>query len=234
MDSTIDPKLLDKKNAHKYSRICLIMAFKNHAATIIDCLNSVKDIVDLISLVDVDSTDGTFDMITAWAHQNQIRTHIHRSTIIANSVHNITAIQQSTLIMAYKMMMPFEYFLFLDQPMIVNVDVTFSKFDLADIWYGIRYTKYSSFNQPALFKSELHWKLLGVSNPYWYCIAVEKSINRKSIGYFSKELERSCYVEVIEEIKVENSEVGTRGPLVGSQIRVKGQKKRKRIIADAE
>lgn len=52
--------------------ICLCLMVKNHAATILQCLQSVTSLVKSALVIDYGSTDGTRQIITSWAKQHTV------------------------------------------------------------------------------------------------------------------------------------------------------------------
>ncbi len=62
-----------EKNISKTTnKIGLCMIVKNEAKIIERCLNSVKPMIDYVSIVDTGSTDSTIDVIQKWLHQNNM------------------------------------------------------------------------------------------------------------------------------------------------------------------
>lgn len=91
---------LRKKIASKHGpkKICLTMIVKNESKNMDRLLNSVKSIIDMISIVDTGSTDNTEDVIVSWGKANKIPTTVHHEpfkNFSYNRTHSAKAAQQT-------------------------------------------------------------------------------------------------------------------------------------------
>src|SRR5579862_1247922 len=68
-------KLADKKPDKK---ICLAMIVRNEEKNMVRLLDSVKPIIDMISIDDTGSEDKTIEVIEKWGKENNIPTKVHK------------------------------------------------------------------------------------------------------------------------------------------------------------
>jgi len=78
---------------------CLTLTIKNDEATILNCLNSVKDHVDCISICDFGSSDQTKALIDYFLHENNIPALFHKHESRSFAENNLIAAEaaQKTL-----------------------------------------------------------------------------------------------------------------------------------------
>jgi len=75
--SEIKERLLRKLQERHPIKLCLVMIVKNESKNIPRLLETLKDIIDCISVVDTGSTDNTEEVMTEWAKRNGIPCKIH-------------------------------------------------------------------------------------------------------------------------------------------------------------
>ena len=63
------------------NKLCLTMIVKNESKIIERCLNSIKDIVDCISICDTGSTDNTKTVIEEFMKKHQIPGKVHEHQV---------------------------------------------------------------------------------------------------------------------------------------------------------
>src|SRR5947209_19518286 len=70
---------LRKKLAVKQGpkKVCLTMIVKNESKNMVRLLESVKHVIDMISIVDTGSTDDTEQIILNWSTEAKIPTRVH-------------------------------------------------------------------------------------------------------------------------------------------------------------
>lgn len=121
------------------NKICLVMAVKNDASVVKDCLESTRGIVDYISICDLGCTDQTIEKIEAFAQESQI------SLCITPSVWNQNESPTSLAVSAAKQFLsnlqePLAetYLLIVKPDSICRVGSDFQKEKLTDDLYAIR------------------------------------------------------------------------------------------------
>jgi glycosyltransferase involved in cell wall biosynthesis len=155
-------KLAIKQGAKK---ICLTMIVKNESKNMVRLLDSVKDIIDMISIVDTGSTDNTEDIIINWGKKNNIPTTVHHEKF-KNFAHNRT----HSVRVAKDTYPEADYFLLSDADFVWNVNVgnKFDKILLIDHKYLIeQYNKALSYWNIRLLSSKIDWICEGVTHEYW-------------------------------------------------------------------
>lgn len=158
---------LRKKLAVKQGekKICLTMIVKNESKNMVRLLDSVKNIVDMISIVDTGSTDDTEQVIINWGTQSGIPTKVHKEPF-KNFAHNRTH-----SIRAAKEAFPdADYFLLSDADFIWEIDqgCKFDKVLLVDHKYLIQqYNKALSYWNIRLLSAKVDWECVGVTHEYW-------------------------------------------------------------------
>lgn len=156
---------------HPKIKICLNMIVKNESHIIERCLNSVKNIVDYISICDTGSSDNTIEIIEQFMQTNNIPGKIYRQTWI-NFGHNrslsFQAAQKSLQELGF--FLPNTYLLLLDADMILEVDPSFKQTSLtADAYYIRQRNHTESCHNIRLIRSSLPWECSGVTHEYWLC-----------------------------------------------------------------
>lgn len=158
---------LRKKLAVKQGpkKLCLTMIVKNESKNMVRLLDSVKKIVDMISIVDTGSTDDTEQVILNWATETKIPTKVHHE-VFKDFAHNRTH-----SIRAAKEAFPeADYFLLSDADFIWDVDqgCKFDKVLLVDHKYLIeQYNKALSYWNIRLLSAKVDWECVGVTHEYW-------------------------------------------------------------------
>lgn len=153
------------------TQLCLNMIVRNEEKIIERCLNSVKNIVDCISICDTGSTDNTIQIIEQFMKKNGIRGKVHRHEW-KNFGHNRTLSVQS----AQKTLKDLGYsldntfLLLIDADMIVEVSPEFDKNMLHDDSYLVcQKSRDHSYHNTRLVRASLPWQSVGVTHEYWAC-----------------------------------------------------------------
>lgn len=145
--------------------ICLNSIVKNESNNMVRLLDSVKSIVDMISIVDTGSTDNTIDIILTWGKENNIPTTVHCEPF-KNFCYNRT----HSLQMAKKAYPMADYFLLSDADFVWNIDVN-NKFDkalLIDHKYLIeQYNPCLSYWNIRLLSSKVDFHCVARTHEYW-------------------------------------------------------------------
>ena len=124
------------------TKLCLTMVVRNDEAVIDRCLNSVKEVVDCISICDVGSTDTTIARIEEFLKKTGIPGEIHQEQW-KDFAHNRTLAVQAALktLNALEFSLPHTYFLILDPDMTLHPTAAFKKSDLeADSYLVVQHS----------------------------------------------------------------------------------------------
>jgi glycosyltransferase involved in cell wall biosynthesis len=158
---------LRKKIANKQGpkKICLTMIVKNESNNMIRILDSVKNAIDIVSIVDTGSTDNTEEIIIKWGKDNNIPTTVHHEPF-KNFSHNRT----HSIRVAKQTYPEADYFLLSDADFVweVNKGGKFDKVLLIDHKYLIeQYNKSLSYWNIRLLSAKVDWECVGVTHEYW-------------------------------------------------------------------
>jgi len=140
--------------------ICLNMIVKDEKDVIVDCLNSVKPIIDTWVIFDTGSTDGTQELIRKC--MKGIPGELHESPWV-NFEHN----RNEALEVAKKKA---DYILWLDADEVLEYtsDFALPKLD-KDFYHMIMNHGLVKVNRCALIKSMLDWRWVGVLHEVLHC-----------------------------------------------------------------
>lgn len=146
-------------------KIALVMIVKNESKNMPRLLDSVKSVIDMVSIVDTGSVDNTEEVILNWGKQNNIPTTVHHEpfkNFSYNRTHSVKIAKQT-----YP---EADYFLLSDADFVweVNVGNKFDKILLVDHKYLIeQYNKALSYWNIRLLSSKVEWICEGVTHEYW-------------------------------------------------------------------
>jgi glycosyltransferase involved in cell wall biosynthesis len=152
-------------------KLCLTMIVKNESRIIERCLNSVKDVVDCISICDTGSTDNTVELIERFMQKNGIVGKVHHHSW-KNFGHNRSLSAEAAVETLNQLGFPLAhtYLLLLDADMMLEVDSKFLKDKLiADSYMLQQQSDTMSYYNTRLVKASLPWKCVGVTHEYWSC-----------------------------------------------------------------
>ena len=153
------------------SKICLTMIVRNEEKIIERCLDSVKPIVDCISICDTGSTDHTVQLIEQYMKKNKIPGKIHKHEW-KNFGFNRTLASQAAQKTLKDLGFPLEntFLLFMDADMMLEVGPEFRKDNLKEDSFSIvQKNKSMSYYNTRLVRASLPWKSIGVTHEYWSC-----------------------------------------------------------------
>lgn len=156
--------------------ICLTMIVKNESKNMVRLLNSVKSIIDCISIVDTGSTDDTPDVIKNWCINNKIKYAIHHEPF-KNFAYNRTHSVQ----MAQKTYPDVDYLLLSDADFVweINTGGIFNKRLLYDHKYLVnQYNTTISYDNIRLLSAKVDWECLCLTHEYWS----ECKVQRQHVG----------------------------------------------------
>jgi len=159
------------------------MIVKNESRIIVRCLNSVKHIVDYVSICDTGSTDSTPDIIKTWCTKHEIPGTVH-SEPFKNFGYNRTL----SVELAKKTYPNATYFLLLDADMILEVNADFDKQSLdADSYLVLQYNLAIEYWNTRLVKSSHPWKCVGCTHEYWDSCRNVKNTKLKTLKIDDRE-----------------------------------------------
>jgi len=153
------------------TKLCLTAIVRNESKIIERCLDSVKDIVDCISICDTGSTDNTVEIIENYLQTHHIPGQVHHH-VWENFGHNRTLSVEAAK--ATLRTLGFSesdtYLLLLDADMTLEVSPDFDKQQLSQAAYlMIQTSSYLSYYNIRLIKASLPWKCVGPTHEYWSC-----------------------------------------------------------------
>lgn len=153
------------------TNVCLTMIVKNEEKIIERCLDSVKNIVDCISICDTGSTDNTIKVIEQYMKKNNILGKVHQKPW-KNFGHNRTLsaeLAQKTL-KDLGFSLDNTFLLLLDADMLLEVSNKFDKNALqADYYLVCQKSNAFSYYNTRLIRASLPWQCVGVTHEYWSC-----------------------------------------------------------------
>lgn len=153
------------------AKMCLNMIVRNESRIIERCLNSVKNVVDCISICDTGSTDNTVEIIEQFMKKNKIPGKIHRHDW-KNFGHNRTLSAKAAQQTLKELDFPLQdtYLLLLDADMVLEVDSDFKNQPFfADSYLVLQYNEVMSHYNKRLIRASLPWECVGVTHEYWSC-----------------------------------------------------------------
>ncbi len=145
------------------------MIVKNESRIIERCLNSVKDVVDYISISDTGSTDNTVEIIENYMKKHNIPGKVHRHTW-KNFGYNRSLSVEASQEMLTQMKVPLDntYLFLMDADMMLVVEPSFSKSELKnDNILLLQKSRVHTYYNTRLIKASLIWKCVGVTHEYW-------------------------------------------------------------------
>lgn len=168
---------LRKKVASKQGekKICLTMIVKNESKNMPRLLDSIKSVIDMVSIVDTGSSDNTEEVILEWGKDNDMPVTVHHEPFI-NFSHNRT----HSVSVAKKTYPEADYFLLSDADFVWEIDKggKFDKVLLVDHKYLIeQYNKSLSYWNIRLLSAKVEWICQGVTHEYWTESKVQSEYN---------------------------------------------------------
>ncbi|HEV8051468.1 MAG TPA: glycosyltransferase [Parachlamydiaceae bacterium] len=153
------------------NKLCLTMIVKNEAKIIERCLNTVKDIVDYISICDTGSTDNTVEIIENFMEKTGIPGKVHRHEW-KNFGYNRSLSAEAAQEWLSKQGCPLKntYLLLIDADMMLQVGADFTKSSLKEDSYKLcQKSNTLSYFNTRLIRASLPWDCVGVTHEYWAC-----------------------------------------------------------------
>lgn len=143
-------------------KICLCMIVKNEEGYIEKCLESVKESIDYVYILDTGSEDKTGDIIKNWCRNNKIEHKIDTKEFTT-----FCEMREKAFLGAKKKYES-DYILLLDAKQrlkgkIEKNELKKDGYDILQIFHNISYMNIR------LIKGNLNWKCKGVVHEYWEC-----------------------------------------------------------------
>jgi glycosyltransferase involved in cell wall biosynthesis len=155
-------RLKQKLSQRKGKKICLAMIVKNESKNMVRLLNTLKNIIDFISIDDTGSTDNTKEIIETWGRENNIQTTVH-SEPFKNFSHNRT----NSVKNAIKTYPAADYILLSDADFVWEID-GFNKNLLTEASYTVlQYNSTISYWNIRILSAKNEWNCVGVTHEYW-------------------------------------------------------------------
>lgn len=146
-------------------KICLTMIVRNESGNMVRLLDSVKPVIDMVSIVDTGSTDDTKQVITKWAKTNKMPCIVHDEPFVNfayNRTHSVNAAKSA--------FPEADYFLLSDADFVweINKGGVFDKTLLIDHKYLVeQYNKSLSYWNVRLLSAKVNFECRGVTHEYW-------------------------------------------------------------------
>ncbi len=156
---------LQRKMQQKVKTICLVMIVKNESRNMVRILDSVKPIIDCLSIVDTGSTDNTIEVINHWCIANKVIYKIHQEpfkNFSYNRTHSVKMAKQS--------FPHVNFYLLSDADFVweINVNGNFNKRLLFSHKYVVtQYHQNLVYTNIRMLSAKLDWECIGVTHEYW-------------------------------------------------------------------
>jgi glycosyltransferase involved in cell wall biosynthesis len=156
--------------------ICLCMIVKNESKNMKRLLDSLKSIIDFVSIVDTGSTDDTEDVIKSWCSENNIPLSLHHEPF-KNFGYNRT----HSFLMAKKSFPTATYILLSDADFVWEIDSDFNKNSLLKpCYYVIQYNEGVKYWNIRLLDTRYDWNCKGVTHEFWECKDIQYNLEKIS------------------------------------------------------
>jgi glycosyltransferase involved in cell wall biosynthesis len=161
---------LKNKLLFKPKTLCLCMIVKNESKNMTRLLDSVKCIIDYVSIVDTGSTDNTIGVIETWGKTNNVKTKVHQEPFRDfgyNRTHSVIKAKE-----AFPMA---DYLLLSDADFVWEVDLKpngenkrFDKRLLHAHKYMVTQNSDNlSYSNIRILSALVDWTCIGLTHEYW-------------------------------------------------------------------
>jgi tetratricopeptide (TPR) repeat protein len=181
---------IQEKIRNRPKKICLFMIVKNESRNMVRLLNSLKEIMDMASILDTGSTDSTIQVITDWFSENQYPFKIHQKPFI-----NFAESRTQSFELAKKSFPNANYFLTSDADFIwcKNPLLPFNKNELTEGRYLIEQKSDNlTYKNLRLFRSDIDWECVGVTHEFW-------DNKQSNIIHYETKFLNSIYIRDMED-----------------------------------
>jgi len=142
--------------------ICLSVIVRNEAGNIVRCLEAAARIATSAVIVDTGSTDGTQDLLRAWAEENDFPL-----TLIEEPWQNFKV--NRTSLMRHAAKSDAEWLLLLDADLVLHVPDPLPDLGSVDVWHGRVDFAHLDYTLPFLVRASKPWFFEGVAHSYLAC-----------------------------------------------------------------
>ena len=158
-------------------KICYAAIFKNESRNVYRCLDSIKKIIDCVSICDTGSTDNTVELIEKWGKENDVPTKVHHGPqqVFKNFGYNRTLSYKK----AVESFPSADYLLLIDADMVIKIEKDFDprlleadSYQFEQVSTGLRYWNVR------LISALCKWECVGVTHEYWQCKKEKSSSNK--------------------------------------------------------
>lgn len=166
---------LQQQFRNRPKTLCLTMIVKNESQNMVRLLESLKSIIDFVSIVDTGSTDDTPIIIETWCMEAKIPYKIHHEPF-KNFGYNRTHSAR----MAKQSFPQASYLLLSDADFVWEVTNLFNKKLLFAAEFQVTQQHGDLFyDNTRLLRNDLDWECIGVTHEYWQVVKNEKFENCK-------------------------------------------------------
>jgi len=145
--------------------LCLVMIVRNESKIITRLLDSVKSVIDMVSITDTGSTDNTQKIIKNWGKTNKIPTTVHNCTFLNFGYNRTESVKLANLAYANA-----DYFLLSDADFEWDID-GITKFDkrmlMEDMYLVLQTNEHINYWNTRILKSKTDFKCHGRTHEFW-------------------------------------------------------------------
>jgi tetratricopeptide (TPR) repeat protein len=169
-------KLQKKYREKNPVSICLCMIVKNESKNMKRLLDSLKSIIDFVSIVDTGSSDNTEEIINSWCQENKIPFQIHHEPF-KNFGYNRT----HSFVKAKQSFPKATYLLLSDADFVWEIENDFDKNSLIKPCYHVlQYNTVSKYWNIRLIDTRYNWECKGVTHEFWECKEIQYGYEKVS------------------------------------------------------
>jgi glycosyltransferase involved in cell wall biosynthesis len=150
--------------------ICLVMIVKNESKIIERLLESLRESVQMISIVDTGSTDDTKQRIGNWGRKAQIPTVVHSEPFVDfeyNRTHSVRAAQ--------KTFPKADYLLLSDADFVWEGEIKHKNLLLDHMYLVEQYNECLCYWNTRLLDAKIDWECKGLTHEFWRPCAQQKN-----------------------------------------------------------
>lgn len=175
---------LKTKQSMKNTTICLSMIVRNESKNMVRLFESLKCIINYISVVDTGSLDNTIKVMKKWANDNKIPIVVDESPFKNFGYNRTEAINKAKIAFPEA-----TYFILSDADFVWEFDLSESKqlkfkkeLMMSDKYMVEQYNDVISYDNTRVLKADKKWKCRGVTHEFW--ASVEGNITSNKINTF--------------------------------------------------
>lgn len=164
--------------------VTLCMIVKNESSIIRRCLESTKNVIDAVSIVDTGSTDNTKEIIKTWCLENNIKFSLKESQFVDFGFSRTESYEY-----ARKCFPESDYFLLCDADMVLSVTPDFDKEKdiFGDSISVIQKNKFIEYWNVRMIKNIPGWKSIGVTHEYTHNPDAKYTVQSRKLFFIDEE-----------------------------------------------